>query len=70
MHAITKFRHYLHLNLQALIYIVNKATLRGKMARWILLLQEFDFEIKQTLGNENSVANFLSRLENPNPTQE
>ena len=57
VYAITKFRHYLlcnqfilHVDHQALIYFVNKATLIAKMARWMLLLQEFNFEIKHTPG--------------------
>ena len=76
IYTVTKFRHYLlgnkfvlHVDHQALVYIVNKASLVGKMARWMLLLQEFDFTIQHTLGNENAIANFLSRLEEDCPEQ-
>ena len=49
---ITKYRHYLlgrkfsfHVDHSALIYLVSKVSLIGKLARWTLLLQEFEFEI-------------------------
>ena len=76
IYAVAKFRHYLlgnkfvlHVDHQALVYIVNKASIVGKMARWMLILQEFDFVIQHTPGNENAVADFLSRLEEPGTDQ-
>ena len=67
IHTVTKFKHYLlgnkfvlHVDHYALVYIVNKASLVGKMARRMLLLQEFDFTIQQTRGNENAIVDFLS----------
>nr|GEV22141.1 reverse transcriptase domain-containing protein [Tanacetum cinerariifolium] len=38
---------------------------QGEIARWVLLLQEFDFKVLDTKGAENLAANHLSRLENP-----
>ena len=32
------------------------------MIRWVLLSQEFDFEVKDRKGTENQVADHLSRL--------
>ena len=76
IYAVAKFRHYLlgnkfvlHVDHQALVYIVNKASIVGKMARWMLILQEFDFVIQHTPGKENAVADFLSRLEEPGTDQ-
>ena len=33
------------------------------MIRWVLLLHEFDFEVRDRKGTENQVADHLSRLE-------
>lgn len=38
-------------------------TLNAKQARWVALLSEFDFEIKNLKGKENQVVDALSRKE-------
>ena len=53
----------------ALKYMVNKPQLNGRIARWVLLLQEFDFDVDVRLGKKHANADFLSRLSKEvNPT--
>ena len=41
---------------------MNKLAITSRLARWLLLLQEFDITIVDKPGKSNVVANYLSRL--------
>jgi hypothetical protein len=48
----------------SLRYLVNNLVLRGRICRWLLLFQEFDFEVVVKLGRLNVGPNHLSRITN------
>nr|GFB92830.1 reverse transcriptase domain-containing protein [Tanacetum cinerariifolium] len=49
----------------ALKFLFAKKDAKARLLRWVLLLQEFDFDVLDTKGAKNLAADHLSRLENP-----
>ena len=49
-------------NHMAIKFLVNKAELSGRLARWVLLLEEFDYTIEYKHGHMHLQADHLSRL--------
>ena len=77
--ALDKFRSYLlcskiivYSNHAAIRYLLTKKEAKPRLIRWILLLQEFDLEIRDKKGCENSAADNLSWLKiiDSSPIQE
>ena len=71
IYSVQKYRHYLlgyefvfHVDHDALKYMINKPQLSGRIARWILLLQEFKFTIEVRPGKKHGNADHLTRLSN------
>nr|GEV67991.1 DNA-directed DNA polymerase [Tanacetum cinerariifolium] len=70
--AFEKFRQYLVLSKtivftdhSALRYLFTKQDAKQRLIRWILLLQEFDIEIRDKKGAKYQATDHLSRLEHP-----
>ncbi|MCO5562529.1 hypothetical protein L7F22_016156 [Adiantum nelumboides] len=69
IHALKKWRHFLYgskliawTDHHSLRYICDQDDLRGRKARWVELMQKFDFEIRYRKGSTNKVADALSRI--------
>ncbi|KAL6335115.1 hypothetical protein AAG906_027175 [Vitis piasezkii] len=67
--ALDKFRAYLvgssivvFTDHSALKYLLTKQDAKARLIRWIILLQEFNLQIRDKKGVENVVADHLSRL--------
>ena len=63
LYAFKKFRAYLlgtkvivYANHASLRYLMSKKDVKPKLIRWVLLVQEFDIEVKDRRCRENQVG--------------
>ena len=69
VYALDKFSAYLvgsdiviFTDHSSLKYLLTKKNAKARLIRWVLLLHEFNLQIKDKKGVENVVADHLSRL--------
>ncbi len=67
--ALHKFRHYLlgnkfvfYVDHMALVYLVHKPQVRGRITIWLLLFLQYDFTVVYKPSKTHVVAYALSRL--------
>ena len=53
----------IHTDHEKIKYLMAKKDVKPRLIRWVLLLKEFDLEIKYKKGSDNVIENHLSRLE-------
>jgi hypothetical protein len=68
VHALKMWRHYLlgrrlvlMTNHYGLKYLFDQPWLNARQAKWMALINKFDFEIKHIKGKEKKLANALTR---------
>lgn len=71
--AIEKFRAYIEgssfevlTDHSALLWLFKQQNLTGRLARWVMKLQQYDFDIKHVNGKNNVVPDALSRFPTEN----
>jgi hypothetical protein len=71
VYALHKFKHFLlgnkfvfYVDHMALVYLVNKPQVSGRIIRWLLLFLKYEFIVVYKLGRTHVVVDVLSKLPN------
>jgi len=71
VYAVHKFKHFLlgnkfvfYVDHMAIVYLVNKPQVSGRIAKWLLLFLEYEFIVVYKLNRTHVVANALFRVPN------
>jgi hypothetical protein len=71
VYSLHKFKHFLfgnkfvfYVDDMALLYLVNKPQVSGKIAKWLLLFLKYEFIVVYKPGRTHVIADVLSRLPN------
>jgi hypothetical protein len=74
VYSLNKYRHYLlgnkfvfFVDNMALVYLVNKPQVSGKIAQWLLLFLKYDFTVVYKPSKTHGIADDLSRSPNGEP---
>jgi hypothetical protein len=69
VYALHKFKHFLlgnkfvfYVDHMALVYLVNKPQVSGRIIRWLLLFLKYEFTIVYKLGRTHVIVDVLSKL--------
>jgi hypothetical protein len=60
--SLSSKRFTFYVDHMALVYLVNKPQVSGRLVRWLLLFLEYDFKIVYKHGKSHLMENALSKL--------
>jgi hypothetical protein len=71
VYALQNFRHYMlgnkftfFVDHMALVYLINKPHVFGRLIKWLLLFLEYDFQITYKPGRSHLMVDAFNRLSN------
>eukprot|EP00253_Pinus_taeda_P035613 PITA_35613 len=62
----TSYETFIHTDHSVIRYLMNKLVTNGRVTRWLLFLQEFNITVLDRSGKQNTIDDFLYRIQNTN----